>query len=72
MKHRFAAHAAAEYDQWPIAIRRSTAQTIFIADARAVPSEFVSQKGYLVVTPDHRDLSHQRSLSIDGHAPAGC
>ncbi len=44
-------------DEWRIAVRRSTVEGMFIADARVLQSEFFTQKGYLVGTRDRTDLS---------------
>ena len=56
--------------QWRIAVRRSTVEGMFLADARVLQSEFFTQKGYLVGTRDRHDLSYERPLSIDTPAPA--
>jgi SnoaL-like domain len=56
--------------QWRIAVRRSTVEGMFIADARVLQSEFFTEKGYLRGTRDRRDLSYERPLSIDTPAPA--
>ncbi|WP_179475776.1 nuclear transport factor 2 family protein [Mycolicibacterium vinylchloridicum] len=55
---------------WRIAVRRSTVEGMFIADARVLQSEFFTEKGYLVGTRDRTDLSYERPLSIDTPAPA--
>jgi ketosteroid isomerase-like protein len=57
-------------DQWRIAVRRSTVEGMFIADARVLQSELFTQKGYLVGTRDRTDLSYARPLSMDAPAPA--
>jgi SnoaL-like domain len=56
--------------QWRVAVRRSTVEGMFIADARVLQSPFFTEKGYLVGTRDQTDLSYQRPLSIDTPAPA--
>jgi SnoaL-like domain len=56
--------------QWRLAVRRSTVEGMFLADARALQSEFFTEKGYLVGTRDQADLSYQRPLSMDTPAPA--
>lgn len=56
--------------QWRIALRRSTVEGMFIADARVLQSPFFTDKGYLVGTRDHTDLSYQRPLTMDTPAPA--
>jgi SnoaL-like domain len=55
---------------WRIAVRRSTVEGMFLADARVLQSPFFAEKGYLVGTRDHRDLSYERPLSMDTPAPA--
>jgi hypothetical protein len=56
--------------QWRIAIRRSTVEGMFLADARVLQSSFFTEKGYLVGTRDRNDLSYERPLSMDTPAPA--
>lgn len=56
--------------QWRIAVRRSTVEGMFIADARVLQSPFFTDKGYLVGTRDTSDLSYERPLSMDVPAPA--
>jgi len=55
---------------WRIAVRRSTVEGMFIADARVLQSSFFTDKGYLVGTRDGADLSYQRPLTVDSAAPA--
>ena len=57
-------------DQWRIAVRRSTVEGMFIADARVLQSELFTQKGYLVGTRDRSDLSYERPLAMETPAPA--
>jgi len=56
--------------QWRIAVRRSTVEGMFLADARVLQSSFFTEKGYLVGTRDRSDLSYERPLSIDTPARA--
>jgi hypothetical protein len=55
---------------WRIALRRSTVEGMFIADARVLQSELFTEKGYLVGTRDRTDLSYERPLSMEAAAPA--
>ncbi len=57
-------------DDWRIAIRRSTVEGMFLADARVLQSSSFAEKGYLVGTRDRGDLSYARPLSMDTPAPA--
>lgn len=57
-------------DQWRIAVRRSTVEGMFIADARVLQSDFFKEQGYVLGTRDRADLSYDRPLSIDTPAPA--
>lgn len=57
-------------DEWRIAVRRSTVEGMFVADARVLQSEFFTAKGYLVGTRDRTDLSYERPLSMETPAPA--
>ncbi len=56
--------------QWCIAVRRSTVEGMFLADARVLKSKFFAEKGYLVGTRDHGDLSYARPLSMEVASPA--
>lgn len=56
--------------QWRIAVRRSTVEGMFLADARVLQSSFFTEKGYLVGTRDRADLSYQRPLTLEAPAPA--
>ncbi len=56
--------------QWRIAVRRSTVEGMFLADARVLQSKFFKEKGYLVGTRDRHDLSYERPLTIESPAPA--
>ncbi len=55
--------------QWRIAVRRSTVEVAFTADASLVQSPFFRNQGYLVGTRDHSDLSYARPLEVDTPAP---
>jgi hypothetical protein len=56
--------------QWRIAVRRSTVEVMFVADASVLQSKFFTQQGYLVGTRDKNDLSYARPLTVDAAAPA--
>jgi hypothetical protein len=56
--------------QWRIAVRRSTVEGMFLADARVLQSKFFKEKGYLVGTRDRHDLSYERPLTVEEPAPA--
>jgi hypothetical protein len=56
--------------QWRIAVRRSTVEGMFLADARVLQSSFFKDKGYLVGTRDRHDLSYQRPLTMEAPGPA--
>ncbi len=56
--------------QWRIAVRRSTVEGMFLADARVLQSKFFTEKGYLVGTRDRRDLSYERPLTMENPGPA--
>jgi ketosteroid isomerase-like protein len=51
--------------QWRIAVRRSTVEGMFLADARVLQSTFFKGQGYLVGTRDRHDLSYQRPLTME-------
>src|SRR6516225_4430404 len=55
--------------QWRIAVRRSTVEVMFLADASVLQSSFFKDAGYPVGSRDRTDLSYQRPLSIDTLAP---
>jgi hypothetical protein len=57
-------------DRWRIAVRRSTVEGMFVADARVLQSTFFTNKGYLVGTRDRSDVSYQRPLTIEAPPPA--
>lgn len=56
--------------QWRIALRRSTVEGMFMADARVLQSTFFKDKGYLIGTRDRRDLSYERPLTMQTPDPA--
>jgi SnoaL-like domain len=56
--------------QWRIAVRRSTVEGMFLADARVLQSSFFTEKGYQLGTRDRSDLSYERPLKIETPAPA--
>jgi SnoaL-like domain len=56
--------------QWRIAVRRSTVEGMFLADARVLQSSFFTEKGYQLGTRDRSDLSYERPLTVDTAAPA--
>jgi SnoaL-like domain len=55
--------------QWRIAVRRSTVEVMFIADASVLQSNFFTETGYLVGTQGRDDLSYERPLTIESPAP---
>ncbi len=55
--------------RWRIAVRRSTVEVMFTADASVLQSSFFKQAGYIRGTRDHADLSYQRPLLIDTDPP---
>jgi hypothetical protein len=55
---------------WRIAVRRSTVEVMFLADASVLQSSSFKDTGYLVGTRDRHDVSYQRPLSMDAPAPA--
>jgi hypothetical protein len=55
--------------QWRIAVRRSTVEVMFLADASVLQSTFFKDTGYLVGTRDREDLSYVRPLTMEAAAP---
>ena len=55
--------------QWRIAVRRSTVEVMFLADAAVLQSSFFKDAGYLVGTRDRDDLSYTRPLTMDAPGP---
>ena len=51
--------------QWRIALRRSTVEVMFGADASVLQSSFFKDQGYLKGTRGRDDLSYQRPLALD-------
>jgi len=56
--------------EWRIALRRSTVEVMFTADASVLGSSFFTDQGYLVGTRDRTDVSYRRPLGLDGPEPA--
>jgi ketosteroid isomerase-like protein len=54
---------------WCIAVRRSTVEVMFTADASVVRSSFFAQQGYPRGTRNRADLSYARPLVVDTPAP---
>lgn len=55
--------------EWRIALRRSTVEVMFVADASVLESPFFKEKGYIRGTRGRADLSYQRPLSLESPAP---
>jgi len=55
--------------QWRIALRRSTVEVMFSADASVLQSSFFTEQGYIRGTRDRRDLSYDRPLRLETPAP---
>ena len=55
--------------EWRIAVRRSTVELMFTADARALQAPVFRDQGYLKGTRDTRDLSYERPLQLETPAP---
>jgi hypothetical protein len=55
--------------EWRIAVRRSTVELAFTADASLLQSEGFKAGGYAKGTRDARDISYVRPLTIDTKAP---
>jgi hypothetical protein len=56
---------------WKIAVRRSTVELMFTADASLLQSEPFQDQGYPRGTRDRRDLSYLRPLTLEAQAPEG-
>ena len=54
---------------WRIAVRRSTVELMFTADASMLQSDGFRSMGYPRGTRDRRDLSYQRPLTLDAEFP---
>jgi hypothetical protein len=55
--------------EWKIAVRRSTVELMFTADASGSQSELFKDQGYPRGTRDRRDLSYLRPLTLEAEAP---
>jgi hypothetical protein len=55
-------------DNWRIAVRRSTVEIMFIADASVLQSSFFTDLGYIKSTRDETDPSYARPLTLDSPA----
>jgi hypothetical protein len=55
--------------EWRIALRRSTVEVMFTADASVLQSSSFKEQGYPKGTRDRRDLSYERPLLLDTPAP---
>jgi hypothetical protein len=55
--------------EWRIALRRSTVELMFIADASVLQSKFFKSKGYIRGTRGADDLSYTRPLTAEAAAP---
>jgi len=51
-------------DSWRIAVRRSTVEIMFIADASVLQSSFFTDLGYIKGTRDRTDPSYARPLTL--------
>ena len=56
-------------NEWRIALRRSTVEVMFAADASVLQSSFFKDLGYIKGTRSARDLSYERPLGLDTPAP---
>jgi hypothetical protein len=54
---------------WRIAVRRSTVEASFSADASILQNPYFVSQGYLRGTRGHDDLSYARPLTMDAPAP---
>jgi hypothetical protein len=55
---------------WRIAVRRSTVEASFAADASILQNQFFVSQSYLRGTRDRDDLSYTRPLTLDAPAPS--
>ena len=55
--------------EWRIALRRSTVEVMFIADASVLQSSFFKEQGYIKGSRDRSDLSYQRPLGPEVDPP---
>ena len=51
--------------EWRLALRRSTVEVMFTADARVLSSGFFTDQGYVRGTRDRTDPSYARPLTLD-------
>jgi hypothetical protein len=58
------------HGEWRIALRRSTVEVMFTADASVLQSSFFANQHYVKGTRDKNDLSYQRPLLLATPAPA--
>jgi hypothetical protein len=56
-------------DVWRIAVRRSTVEVAFTADASILEADVFRDRHFVKGSRDKRDLSYQRPLEIDTPAP---
>jgi SnoaL-like domain len=54
---------------WRIAVRRSTVELVFTADASLVQSDAFKSQGYPRGTRDRQDLSYLRPLTLEAELP---
>ena len=54
---------------WRIALRRSTVEVMFAADASVLQTSFFQQLGYIKGRRDRQDPSYNRPLTLDTPAP---
>ncbi len=69
MSGRYLDRLERRHGVWRIAVRRSTVEASFAADASILQNPFFVSQGYLRGTRDHDDLSYARPLTIDAPAP---
>jgi hypothetical protein len=55
--------------EWKIAVRRSTVELVFTADASLLQTQPFRDQGYPRGTRDRRDPSYQRPLTLDREPP---
>ena len=52
--------------EWRIALRRTTVEVMFVADASVMTSPFFADQGYVQGTRGPDDISYDRPLRLDG------
>jgi hypothetical protein len=57
--------------EWKIAVRRSTVELMFTADASSLQTQLFKEQGYPRGTRDRRDLSYLRPLTLEAGRPEG-